>query len=148
MLSLMPAVAAATFDGEYFSGNASSAAGGTHLELLDQARRMLSAADVELQVVGGVYDEGHFALVEGAKWSGNIWTQNTYGFGYASTAFLPDPMLRWLQTSFLWWFDHIGDGAQSYGGLPDVPAGMLCDNGSPGGCNYVRAGGFQPATLR
>lgn len=24
--------------------------------------------------------------------------------------------------------------------MPDVPAGMLCDNGSPEGCNYMQCG--------
>ena len=86
---------------------------------------MLSASDVEFQTVSGVYDSMHFGLAEGAQWSGNFWTQNSYGFGYSATGFLPNPMLHWLQTSYLWWYDHIGDGGQSYGGLPDVPAGII-----------------------
>ena len=137
-------LATPSFDGHYFVGNATDA---SYLSLLDQARRMLSPADAELQAISGVYDEGSSALVEGAQWSGNIWTQNTYGFGFASTAFLPDPMLTWLQTSFLWWFDHMGDGAQGYGGFNDVPSGMLCDNGSPGGCNYMQCGPGRNAPL-
>ena len=136
-----------SFDGQYFTGNATDAAGASFLSLLDQARRMLSTADVELQAVAGVYDPLNSALVEGAQWSGNIWTQNTYGFGLAAPAFLPDPLLTWLRTSYLWWFDHAGDGAQGYGGLNDVPAGMLCDNGSPTGCNYMQCGPGRQARL-
>lgn len=71
---------------------------------------------------------------------GNFWTQNSYGVGFASLPFLPQPQLQWMQTSFLWWFDHMGDGSQTYGGMPDTPDGMLCDNGSPTGCNYMQCG--------
>ena len=100
LLSLAaPAFDGPSFDGQYFAGNVAGNA--SYLLLLDQARRMLGVADPELQGVPGVYDEGSSALVEGAKWAGNIWTQNSYGFGFASTAFLPDPLLTWLQTSFL-----------------------------------------------
>ena len=147
MFVVLLALSALPFDGQYFAGHANDAAGSSYLDLLDQARRMLSAADAELQVVTGVYDEANSALVEGAQWSGNIWTQNTYGFGLASPAFLPDPLLEWLRTSYLWWFDHIGDGAQGYGGFNDVPAGMLCDNGSPSGCNYMQCGPGRHAPL-
>ena len=34
----------------------------------------------------------------------------------------------------------MGDGGQTFGGLPDTPDGMLCDNGNPGGCNYMQCG--------
>ena len=78
--------------------------------------------------------------VQGAQWVGNFWTQNSYGFGYSSTPFLDDALLNWLGTSYLWWFDHIGDGGQTLAGLADVPAGMLCDNGNPTGCNYMQCG--------
>lgn len=128
------------FAGQYFTGVSSNSNGTTHLELLDKARRMLSPADVEFQTVTGVYDSIHFGLTEGAQWYGNFWTQNSYGFGLSSVPFLPDPLLSWLQTSYLWWYDHIGDGAQTLAGLADVPAGMLCDNGSPTGCNYMQCG--------
>jgi hypothetical protein len=135
------------FSNQYYNGVTSSAAGASHAELLDQARRMLSVADTEFMTPSGVYDEFNFAMVEGAKWTGNIWTQNTYGFGYASAPVLPDPLLTWLGTSYLWWFDHVGDGGQGYGGLADVPAGMLCDNGSPTGCNYMQCGPGRSAKL-
>ena len=39
-------------------------------------------------------------------------TQNSYGVGFASMPFLPQPMLQWMGTSFRWWFDHMGDGTQ------------------------------------
>ena len=101
---------------------------------------MFSAGDEELMTFSGVYDQVHFGATEGSVWSGNIWTQNTYGAGFASLPFLPQPQLQWLQTGFLWWFDHMGDGGQTFGGLPDTPDGMLCDNGNPGGCNYMQCG--------
>ena len=101
---------------------------------------MFSAGDEELMTFSGVYDQVHFGATEGSVWSGNIWTQNTYGAGFASLPFLLQPQLQWLQTGFLWWFDHMGDGGQTFGGLPDTPDGMLCDNGNPGGCNYMQCG--------
>ena len=35
----------------------------------------------------------------------------------------------------------MGDGGQTYGGLTDVPDGMLCDNGNPSGCNFMQVRG-------
>ena len=59
---------------------------------------MFSAGDEELMTFSGVYDQVHFGATEGSVWSGNIWTQNTYGAGFASLPFLPQPQLQWLQT--------------------------------------------------
>ena len=50
------------------------------------------------------YDSEHFGATEGSVWVGNFWTQNSYGVGFASLPFLPQPQLQWMQTSFLWWF--------------------------------------------
>eukprot|EP01050_Picozoa_sp_SAG11_P001222 SAG11_NODE_52_length_19809_cov_14.064231_7_plen_248_part_00 len=85
-------------------------------------------------------DKVNFGATEGSVWVGNFWTQNSYGVGFASLPFLPQPQRQWMQTSFLWWFDHMGDGGQTFGGMPDTPDGMLCDNGNPGGCNYMQCG--------
>jgi hypothetical protein len=144
-----PVVLAGRFDGKYFSGSYSASAAGnvSYLELLDTARRMLSPADARFQTITGVLDASQNALTEGSQWSGNLWTQNTYGLGLAGAPFLSPAQQRWLQTSYLWWFDHRGDGGQFYGGLPDVPDGMLCDNGSPTGCNYMQCGPGRNAVL-
>lgn len=130
------------FSGNYVSGIATHANGTRFLYLVDAARRMFAAGDpeAELMTFSGVYDSSHFGATEGSIWSGNIWTQNSYGVGFASLPFLPQPQLNWLQTGFLWWFDHMGDGGQTFGGLPDTPDGMLCDNGNPSGCNYMQCG--------
>eukprot|EP01043_Picozoa_sp_COSAG02_P018257 COSAG02_NODE_848_length_16553_cov_21.228577_14_plen_315_part_00 len=152
LLALLVSAAARgdTFDGQFVSGTATNQNGTKFLDLLDSARRMFSAGDPELMTLSGVYDSVHFGATEGSVWSGNIWTQNSYGVGYASLPFLPQPQLQWMQTGFLWWFDHMGDGGQTFGGLPDVPDGMLCDNGNPAGCNYMQcgAGRRQLATSR
>ena len=55
------------FEGEYFSGQSNNETGAKHLELLDQARRLLSPADTEFQTVAGVYDATYFGLAEGAQ---------------------------------------------------------------------------------
>ena len=34
--------------------------------------------------------------------AGNFWTQNSYGVGFASLPFLPQPQLTWMQTSELY----------------------------------------------
>jgi hypothetical protein len=129
-----------SFEGEYISGVATSSNGTAFLTRLDAARRMFSAGDPELMTFTGVYDSEHFGATEGSVWVGNFWTQNSYGVGFASLPFLPQPQLQWMQTSFLWWFDHMGDGGQTFGGMPDTPDGMLCDNGNPTGCNYMQCG--------
>lgn len=144
----LPVVAASAgdgtsaFSGHFFSGVPSNGDGTRFLHLADAARRMFAAGDpeAELMTMSGVYDSAHFGATEGSIWSGNIWTQNTYGVGFASLPFLPQPQLNWLQTGFLWWFDNMGDGGQTYGGLQDVPDGMLCDNGNPSGCNFMQCG--------
>ena len=77
-----------------------------------------------------VYDPVNNAVVEGSQWAGNQWTQNSYGLGVSSTPFLQSPYITWcvsrlfsslpcfkplscrLQTSYLWWFDHMGDGTE------------------------------------
>ena len=138
--------AARKFDGRYFTGTSSSN-DTSYIELLDVARRMISTSDELYQTTAGTLDYGENAFAEGAQWAGNIWTQNTYGFGFAAAPFLNTAQTAQLENSFHWWFDHAGDGMQFYGGLPDVPAGMLCDNGSPVGCNYMQCGPGRSATL-
>ena len=132
-----PGSASNSFAGNYFSGTTTNTNGSNFLSLADAARRMFAAGDpeAELMTFTGVYDSVHFGATEGSIWAGNIWTQNSYGVGFASLPFLPEPQRTWLQTGFLWWFDHMGDGGQTFGGLADTPDGMLCDNGNPDGCN-------------
>jgi len=140
-------VAPTVFDGEYFSGTASNGSNTSYLELLDIARRMISPADTHFQTPTGVLDDVQNGMTEGAQWAGNFWTQNSYGFGLASAPFLDASQSRHLETAYNWWFDHRGDGGQQYGGFADVPAGMLCDNGSPTGCNYMQCGPGRSALL-
>ena len=137
LLLILPAAAALDSGDQrlYFAGENATTEGGGFLELLDIARRMLAPSDAEFMTPSGCLDSEENAIVEGAGWPGNFWTQNYYGFGFSATPYLTEPLLAQLQTSYLWWFDHMGDGGQFYGGLPDVQAGMLCDKGSPRGCN-------------
>jgi hypothetical protein len=145
LVACVSPAAVSSFDGAFFAGDGDD----TYLALVDAARRLLSAADpkAEFMTLTGVLDGTTNALTEGAQWAGNIWTQNTYGFGLTAAPFLDAAQRAWLQTSYNWWFDHRGDGGQKYGGLPDVPAGMLCDNGSPTGCNYMQCGPGRNAKL-
>jgi hypothetical protein len=135
-----PSTAQGRFAGQFFSGVAADAEGARFLLLLDQARRMFATSDPELMTLAGNYDPIALGITEGAQWKGNFWTQNGYGVGYASLPILPQPALHWMSTSFRWWFDHMGDSTQQYGGLADAPDGMLCDNGHPTGCNYMQCG--------
>jgi hypothetical protein len=135
-----PPPTAGRFAGQYFSGVAADAEGARFLLLLDQARRMFAPSDPELMTLTGNYDPIALGITEGAQWKGNFWTQNSYGVGYASLPILPQPALHWISSSFRWWFDHMGDSTQVYGGLADAPDGILCDNGHPTGCNYMQCG--------
>ena len=109
-LAASTALASATatpFGGKFVSGVSTNANGSTFLSNLDHARRMFSAGDEELQTFSGVYDRVHFGATEGSVWSGNIWTQNTYGAGFSSLPFLPQPQLQWLQTvCHMAWIPH------------------------------------------
>ena len=138
--SSLPPPPAGPFSGQFFTGMAADSEGAQFLQLLDQARRMFAAADPELMTLTGNYDPVALGITEGAQWKGNFWTQNSYGVGYASLPILPQPALHWFSNSFRWWFDHMGDSTQVYGGLADAPDGMLCDNGHPTGCNYMQCG--------
>ena len=139
-LSAALAGADSSFAGHFFKATTTNPNGTDFMNRLDQARRMFSAGDTELQTLTGTYDQHAFGITEGAQWAGNFWTQNGYGVGFASLPFLPQPQLQWMQTAFLWWFDHQGDGGQTIGGMPDTPDGMLCDYGNPTGCNYMQCG--------
>ena len=132
---------------KYFESTTTTPEGATYVLHLDKARRMFSP-DSELQSISGTYDASTSALTEGADWAGNFWTQNSYGFGFAAASFLPNAVTSWLQTSYLWWYNNAGDGSQRYGGLNDVPAGMLCDNGSPNLCNFMQCAAGREAILR
>jgi hypothetical protein len=135
------------FSGHFISGHFTSAAGNEYLSLLDVARRMFSVGDTEFMTIAGTYDPAAQGLTEGAQWAGNFWTQNSYGFAFSSQPFLTEPVRSWLGISFLWWFDHQADGGQTVGGIPGTPAGILCDNGSPHGCNYKQCGPSRSAKL-
>ena len=139
-VSSLPPPPAGPFSGQFFTGMAADSEGAQFLQLLDQARRMFATADPELMTLTGNYDPVALGITEGAQWKGNFWTQNSYGVGYASLPILPQPALHWISNSFRWWFDHMGDSTQTYGGLADAPDGMLCDNGYPTGCNYMQCG--------
>ena len=112
------------FNGAFFSGVSLSENGTRFLELADKARRMFAPGDAELPTLSGVYDPVNNAVVEGVQWAGNQWTQNSYGLGVTATPFLQEPHLTWLQTSYLWWFDHMGDGTQAAAGTW-APDGMM-----------------------
>ena len=105
------------YDGQYISGTSTSSASSEFLSLTDFARRLIAPSDINYQTPTGVLDYGENAFSEGALWAGNVWTQNTYGYGYSSTPFLNLAQTTTIQTSYLWWFDHQGDGGQFYGGL-------------------------------
>ena len=78
------------FEGFYVSGETIDSNAASYVELLDVAWRLLSPADpkAELMSLSGVLDPDTNALTEGAQWAGNIWTQNTYGFGLSAVPFL------------------------------------------------------------
>ncbi len=78
---------------------------------------------------------------EGAGW-GAWWIQNSYGFSYAATPFLPEPWFSTLQRSWDLFWDNQGDGKRMglWGGSPTSstlsslvgPDGCLGDAAAPG----------------
>jgi hypothetical protein len=88
---------------------------------------------------------------EGAGW-GAWWIQNSYGFSYAATPFLPEPWFSRLQRSWDLFWDNQGDGKRMglWGGKPDSnpplsslmgPDGCLGDTAAPGWIHFKQGDG-------
>jgi hypothetical protein len=107
-LTLPSVLAAARFDGRFFSGEGDV----EYLQLLDTARRMYQA-DPEFQNMAMLYTPQWNGLVEGPTW-GAWWVQNSYGPTYCALPFYEEPFVTFLQDSQDLWFDKMGDGKTSY----------------------------------
>ena len=81
------------------------------IELLDVARRQLSAGEFEYQTTHSLYRGDWDGLLEGPTW-GAWWTQNSYGPVIASLPFLDDANWHAVQNSMAWWFNSMGNGSK------------------------------------
>lgn len=98
--------------------------------------------------VSMIYKPEWDTFVEGAGWRG-WWIQNSYGFSYAATPFLPEPWFSILQRSWDLFWDNQGDGQRKGGwGQPDYPGkdliapdGCLGDCAAPGIIMYKQGDG-------
>lgn len=96
-----------------------------------------------------VYKPEWDTFSEGAGWNA-WWIQNSYGFSYASTPFLPEPWFSILQRSWDLFWDNQGDGKRKglWGGdQPNIlsqligPDGCLGDAAAPGQIAYKQGDG-------
>lgn len=84
-------------------------------------------------------------FVEAGGWQG-WWIQNSYGFSYAATPFLPEPWFSTLQRSWDLFWDNQGDGQRKggWGGGGEslvAPDGCLGDCAAPGKIMYKQGDG-------
>ena len=96
-----------------------------------------------------VYKPEWDTFSEGAGWNA-WWIQNSYGFSYASTPFLPEPWFSILQRSWDLFWDNQGDGKRKglWGGdQPNIlsqligPDGCLGDAAAPEQIAYKQGDG-------
>ena len=126
-----------------------------YLRLIDESFAFFHANPV-VPNVSMIYKPEWDTFVEGAGW-GAWWAQNSYGFSYAATPFLPEPWFSILQRSWDLFWDNQGDGRRKgYGdgkqkGMWDgepftlselvAPDGCLGDMAAPGQIAYRQGDG-------
>ena len=124
------------FEGKYCRGTGDAA----WLQLIDESFAFFHA-NPHVPNLTMVYQPDWDTFEEGAGW-GAWWIQNSYGFSYAATPFLPEPWFSTLQRSWDLFWDNQGDGIRMglWGGSPTsnhlsplvAPDGCLGDAATPG----------------
>jgi len=113
------------YEGRFCSGNGDV----TYLQLIDESFAFIHPNSV-VPNLSMLYKPEWNTLVEGAGWGG-WWIQNSYGFSYAATPFLPDPWFTLLQNSWnLFWVNQ-GDGERK--GRHGNPGSILHELVAPDG---------------
>lgn len=132
------------YRGKYCSGNGDRA----FLQLIDESFAFFHPNPVVPNLTM-IYNPEWDTFTEGAGW-GAWWIQNSYGFSYAVTPFLPEPWLSVLQNSWNLFWDNQGDGVRKGGwgdGTPNqlseliAPSGALGDAAAPGKIIYKQGDG-------
>ena len=92
------------FEGRYCSGEGDT----TYLRLIDESFAFFDP-NPTVPNLAMLYKPEWDTFVEGAGWNA-WWIQNSYGFSYAATPFLPEPWFSVLQRSWDLHWDNQGDG--------------------------------------
>jgi hypothetical protein len=92
------------YNGEFCSGEGDT----NFLRLIDQSFAFFSP-NPTVPNLAMLYKPEWDTFVEGAGWNA-WWIQNSYGFSYAATPFLPEPWFSTLQRSWDLHWDNQGDG--------------------------------------
>jgi hypothetical protein len=137
--------ASSRFEGKYCSGAGDVA----WLRLIDDSFAFFHA-NPRVPNVTMLYRPDWDTFSEGANWGG-FWVQNSYGFSYAATPFLPEPWFSTLQRSWDLFWNQQGDGKRqgSPGANPKTdplvalvaPDGCLGDFATPDCIVYKQGDG-------
>lgn len=124
------APAAGVYDGRFCAGEGDR----DFLRLIDESFAFFHPNPIVPNLTM-LYQPEWDTFVEAGGWRG-WWIQNSYGFSYAATPFLPEPWFSTLQRSWDLFWDNQGDGQRQGGwGPPDYPGHTLvAPDGSLGDC--------------
>lgn len=118
------------YEGRYCRGEGDS----TYLRLIDESFAFFDP-NPAVPNISMLYKPEWDTFVEGAGWNA-WWIQNSYGFSYAATPFLPEPWFSILQRSWDLHWDNQGDGKRMsmWDGGPTGAwfSGLIAPDGSLG----------------
>ena len=120
--------AASRYNGKFCAG----AGDVEFLRLIDESFAFLHPNPV-VPNLAMVYKPEWDVLIEGANWDA-WWIQNSYGFSYAATPFLPEPWFSLQQQSYDLFWDNQGDGKRRGRLSGDAPPGSYYELVGPDGC--------------
>ena len=113
------------YEGKFCSGSGDK----VYLQLIDESFAFLHPNPV-VPNLSMLYKPEWNTLVEGAGWGG-WWIQNSYGFSYSATPFLPEPWFTLLQNSWDLFWANQGDGIRK--GRHGKPGSILHELVAPDG---------------
>lgn len=135
------------YDGKFCSGTGDV----DFLRLIDESFAFFHPNPI-VPNLAMVYKPEWDTFVEGAGWDA-WWIQNSYGFSYSATPFLPEPWFSLLQRSWDLHWDNQGDGKRMsmWGGSPTgtwfshlvAPDGSLGDMARPNEIGFKQGDGDQ-----
>jgi hypothetical protein len=135
------------YDGEFCMGTGDT----SYLRLIDESFSFFTP-NAGVPNLAMLYKPEWDTFVEGAGWNA-WWIQNSYGFSYAATPFLPEPWFSTLQRSWDLHWDNQGDGKRMsmWDGSPTgawfshliAPDGSLGDMARPNEIGFKQGDGDQ-----
>jgi hypothetical protein len=119
------------YDGKYCAGEGDT----EFLRLIDESFAFLHPNPL-VPNVAMLYRPDWDTFEEGANW-GEWWIQNSYGFSYAATPFLPEPWFSTLQRSWDLFWNNQGDGKRACGWEGPMSS-LVAPDGCLGDCATPR----------